>query len=82
MELVTDADAAATFINGIIPSDLAKEAAKVVNTDERALSVVPEEKDKEPQKRIISREEFETMDFDQLKELREGLASGNIVIAE
>lgn len=33
MELATDADAAAKFINGIVPADVAAEAAKVAPTN-------------------------------------------------
>jgi hypothetical protein len=33
MELVTDAEKAAEFVRGVIPSDLAEEAAKVVSAD-------------------------------------------------
>ena len=39
MELVTDADAAAAFVNGIIPSDVAKEIASDGNTQQALMSV-------------------------------------------
>jgi hypothetical protein len=39
MELVTDADAAAAFVNGIIPSDVAKEIASDGNMQQALMSV-------------------------------------------
>lgn len=47
MELVTEADSAAEFINGIIPAGMAEEVAKLVENQEKpALEVVPESVDK------------------------------------
>lgn len=43
MELVTDAEKAAEFVRGVIPNDLAEEAAKVVSADLTAVETASSE---------------------------------------
>lgn len=63
MELVTDADAASEFINGVIPQGLADEAAKVTS-----LAPVPEpEPVSEP--RIVTRAEIDAMPITEIRKL-------------
>jgi len=73
MSLVTNADAAAEFVNGIIPSGLEQEAAKIAAT-------VPEEPvedatglTKTETPRVLSKQELSVMSAE---ELQSGLAAG------
>jgi hypothetical protein len=77
MEMVTNVDAAIEFINGIVPAGLAEEATKVVDTDRRALAAVPVV---EP--RVVTKEELENMDIDELKTIRVQIATGEVKVAE
>lgn len=76
MELVTDTDAAVEFVNGVIPSGMAEEAAEVVKADIKA---VPEQKD-EP--KTITREDIEKMPPEEAQKLGARLAAGEIKIVE
>src|SRR5262245_12785386 len=51
VELVTNTDSAIEFVNGVIPQNMAEEAAKVVNTDLKVIETPPEP-------RIITRQQF------------------------
>lgn len=76
MELVTNTDSAIEFINGIIPQGMAEEAAKIgQNEHQLQLAEVPEPK-------IISREEFDQMSQDEIKELGPKLTSGEVVLGD
>lgn len=75
MELVTDTSAAIEFINGIVPSGLAEEAAQVVNAEKPALTAVAE-----PQ--IITRAEIQEMSGSEFAQLGARIASGEVKIAE
>lgn len=75
MDLFTNPESAAEFMNGIIPQDLDEDLAKIAarnGTPEAAPAVTPD-----PQR--LSREEVLAMDHDELKS---GLATGRYVIAE
>lgn len=74
MELVTQADAAATFINGIVPQNLINEAQEQLPVDRPNLSPVP---DTNPTPRVLTRQEVVEMDHD---ELTSGLAEGRYKI--
>lgn len=65
MELALDADAAAKFINGVVPSDLAEEVAKSANAI--TTQELPEEKEKEF--KDYSDEELLEMDQDDFLKL-------------
>jgi len=83
MELVTDTDAAIEFVNGIVPQGLADEAAKVIDTDRRTLSSVPEpEKDTVTEKRMVTEKELREMDSTDLRTVMEQLRKGEAVLAE
>jgi hypothetical protein len=70
MELVMDADAAADFVNGIIPQGMAEEAAKVT-----ALAPVPE-----PEPEVITRKEIIEMSQEEVDKLGDRLAKGEVRI--
>lgn len=71
MELVTDADKAAEFVNGIVPQGLAEDAAKVTRAD---LSVVVEPT-------LITGVDIQKMTPEEIAKLPERLAAGEIKIA-
>jgi len=73
MELVTNAESAVEFINGIIPQGLDVEAAKITGAD---LSVVKQEKP-----RVISREEVRKMSTEDMQALGAKVAAGEVVIS-
>jgi hypothetical protein len=71
MELVTNADSAVEFINGIVPKDLPEEAAKITSAE---LTVVEDEP------RVVSKKEIREMDVEQLEELRADIVSGAVIL--
>jgi hypothetical protein len=73
MDLVTNADAAIEFVNGIIPQGLDVDAAKITGAD---LSVVKQEKP-----RVISRTEILEMSTEDMQALGEKVAAGEVVIS-
>jgi hypothetical protein len=81
MELVTDTDAAVEFINGIIPTGMAEEAAKLAGTEEKPAiaAVLPIPKD---QAEIITRKDVVEMSPEELRELGTRLAAGEVTLAE
>lgn len=72
MELVMDADAAADFVNGIIPQGMVEEAAKIT-----ALAPVPE-----PEPRLITKSEVEKMSTEEVIELGGKIQSGEWKLEE
>jgi hypothetical protein len=76
VELLTDTDAAIEFINGVIPQDMAEEAAKLAAVD---LKVVEEDK---PEPVVISKADFIAMSQEEVAELASRLASGEARIEE
>lgn len=84
MEMVTDAEAAAEFINGVIPKNLAEEAAKLARLEspqpgQPSLAAVAEPVS-EP--RIITRAEVNAMSAEELQTLGDRVQSGELVIKE
>lgn len=90
MELVTDSDAAAEFVNGIVPKGLGKdmekmqgstnagdEAARVREMEEPAGEKTTGNVFETSPTRVLTREEFMDMDSDELKA---GLANGKYVL--
>jgi hypothetical protein len=73
MELVTDTDAAIEFINGIVPSGLAEDAAKVTGAD---LEVV------KPKPIIISKADIAAMSREDIINLPARVSAGEIVLSE
>jgi hypothetical protein len=70
MELVTDAAAAANFVNGIIPQGMVEEAQKVTSAD---LAVVPEPK---PEVKVLTRAEFDRLTPEEIREFGILMAEG------
>lgn len=70
MDLVTNPDAAAEFVNGVIPQGMAEEAAKVT-----ALAPVPA-----PEPEVITRAKMMEMPAEEMEKLGERLARGEVKI--
>ena len=79
MELVTDEDSAAEFVNGMIPQNLAEEAAKIASAD---LSVVPNKSEDQPKPEHISRAEVETMSSEEAIAIGQRVSKGEVVIVD
>lgn len=76
MELITEADKATEFINGIIPAGMAEEAAKLARTETKpALQPVPEP-------RVVTKEEVAQMTPEDLEHLGEGIQAGEIKLSD
>lgn len=78
MELVTNSTAAAEFVAGVIPKNLADEAAKIAGAD---LKVVEPQEEK-PEPRVITKTEVLEMGQDEFKDLGNKLARGEVVLEE
>lgn len=76
VELVTDVEAAAAFVNGVIPRNLAEEAVKIASLDTK-LAVV-----ETPGPKIITRAELVTMPADEYAALPGRIASGEVQLAD
>jgi hypothetical protein len=78
MELVTDTDAAIEFVNGIIPTGMADEVAKLSAVDlkavEEKVTVLP---NPAPEPTIVTKDEVAAMGAEELSELGRRLASGD-----
>lgn len=80
MELVTDTDAAVEFINGVIPTGMADEAAKLAKVDlksvDESVKVVPAEP------KMISRAEVYEMSTEEFQEFQRDLAQGKVQLID
>jgi hypothetical protein len=75
MELVTDAGAAAEFVNGIVPTNLAQEALKITSGD---ITAVPDP----PTPEVISRQDIQAMSGEELATLGARISSGEAVVGD
>ena len=80
MELVMDADAAAEFINGVIPAGMAEETAKITALAPVPDEAVPDKAVSEPQ--VLTRKDVREMPPEEIKNLGERIQSGEVVIDE
>lgn len=78
VELVTDTDAAIEFINGIVPKNMAEEAAKMVNNTPAQLAPVVEPVEAV----IVSRSEMNEMPAEEFVKLGPRIASGEVILGE
>ena len=84
MELVTNTDSAIEFINGVIPSGMAEEAAKVASVDlkvvEEEVTVLPKpvEPDESVEPTILTKADLVSMPQEELDKLAERIASGEV----
>lgn len=79
MELVTDADKAAEFVRGVIPQDLAEEAAKIA-TPAPALVEAPSPEPTKPEE--ITKAQMMELSGEDFAKIRERINSGEIVVIE
>jgi hypothetical protein len=83
MELVTDADKAAEFVRGVIPKDLADEAAKVVTPVPSLAGVSNPEPPKVPEEVVkVTRAELLEMSTEDLLSTQERVRAGEVEIVE
>jgi hypothetical protein len=79
MELVTDPNAAAEFVNGVIPKGMAEEAAKVVQPETKpelaAVSDVKEVK-------VVTKKDVEEMSPEEASTLGARIQSGEVKLSE
>lgn len=83
IELVTNADAAVEFINGVIPSGMAEEAAKVAAVDLKVVeevAVLPQPP--KPDAEVVTRAQAAEMPIEEFKVFSERLARGEVTLAE
>lgn len=78
MELVTDADKAAEFVRGVIPQDLAEEAAKVAAAPP---VLVPEPPSEVKEVRVLTRAELLAMSSEEIEKVNEQIASGAVKVS-
>lgn len=71
MELVTDTDAAVEFVNGIVPSGLAEDAAKITGADLKVVKPT-----------VISTEDLEAMSREEIVNLAPRITAGEVVISD
>jgi len=87
VELVTDADAAAEFVNGIVPANLEAEVNKIGKKTPDVVTEEPKPENKveskveteTPKPRVLTSAEVYEMDSDELKS---GLAEGRFALGE
>lgn len=78
IELVTNTDAAVEFINGVIPSGMAEEAARLSSPDLRSVedvSVVPTPK---PDARVVTKKDLIEMSYEELSQLGAQIQAGDV----
>ena len=82
IELVTDADAAVEFINGIIPADMAAEASRLASTNLQAIEEVEETVTVLPTPVPVTKAEMQAMSQEELGGLWSRIQSGEVKLAE
>jgi hypothetical protein len=87
MDLVTDADAAATFINGIMPANLVEEIAKMPEAEKLSLVQTPmggvrPPEESLPEKRKVTRAELTGMDQAEFQRVSAQIQNGEVLLAE
>jgi len=76
MEILTDTNSAVEFINGVVPKNLAEEAAKITRAE---ISAVP---DPEPEPKLVTKADIQEMSAEELQTLGDRVQSGEIKIEE
>jgi hypothetical protein len=80
MELVTNADTAAEFVRGIIPQDMAEEAAKLVSADTVVSLPVQEEVTAVEAVKTVTRAELQTMTPEALRDMQIKIAANEVTL--
>ena len=76
MEILTDTNSAIEFITGVVPKNLAEEAAKITKAE---ISVVPDPK---PEPKLVTKADIQEMSAEELQTLGDRVQSGEIKIEE
>jgi hypothetical protein len=74
MELVTNTDAAVEFVNGVIPTGMLEEAARIADNPPVIAAV--------PDPEVVSRKTLDELSPEKLAELNARLASGEVILGE
>lgn len=74
MEILTDTNSAVEFINGVVPKNLAEEAAKITRAE---ISAVPD-----PEPKLVTKADIQQMSAEELQTLGDRVQSGEIKIEE
>jgi hypothetical protein len=82
MELVTNTDSAIEFINGVIPSGMAEEAAKLASPDLKAVESVEVIPTPTPVTEIISKADLVSMPYEQVLETQRRIAAGEAMLED
>lgn len=82
MELVTDADAAVEFINGIIPAGMAEEAAKLAGIDPKVTPIIAIVEEEKARPMILTKVDIAKMSPEELAGLGPRLSSGEVTVTE
>lgn len=81
MELVTDADKAAEFVRGVIPQDLAEEAAKIaVAPPVLVPEPSPEKREEEREVRVVTQAEMAQMSYEEIDKVNIDISEGRAKI--
>lgn len=79
VELVTDADAAANFVNGVVPQGMMDDAVKIASMETK-LAVV--EAPEMPEPKVVTRAELQEMSQEEYAETVAGISSGMVKLSE
>ena len=82
MDLVLDTDSAIEFINGVIPSGMAEETAKLTAPDIKpveSVTVIPNPK---PDATVIKKADLIAMSYEDVLEAQKRIASGDAKLEE
>lgn len=89
MELCTNADSAAEFVNGVVPKGVAEEAAKLAAgqkttkiPDEPAPPVLAPVAEPVAEPEVVSRQQLMVMGTDEVAEVQRRLAAGEVVLGD
>lgn len=82
MELVLNAESAIEFINGVIPTDMVEEAAKLANPDIKPVESVSVTPIPKPDAEIITKKELVDMPYEELRSMRSRIEKGEVKIEE
>jgi hypothetical protein len=74
MELVTNTDSAVEFVNGVIPTGMLEEAARIADNPPVIAAV--------PDPEVVSRKTLDELSPEKLAELNARLASGEVILGE
>lgn len=84
VELVTDTNAAITFINGVIPADMAAEAARLAQaeTQEDSSPKLVDAPKENSERETVTRAQYLKMEHEELQELNRRIQAGEVLLVD